>query len=143
DKNIQKIAKENYVGTCRDDKLKSEARQEEIANWFKSMGLKAESIPDQKPFDILVHGKALIEFKLKVRGHKDEVNHHKDALGRKMQDAKQKGLKIFTAVFDERQGEDNRKVYICQDICWGLSSMKQAASPKDFVKYVMKNGGRV
>lgn len=139
DPKLSRIAKENYVGTNRQDKLESEARQKEFASWFPR-GL-AKSLPDQKPFDALVKGKALVEVKYKPRGKKNEVNHHRDALGRKYADAKAKGLPIYTMVFDERKGKGNRDLYICEGICWGLNAMSKFKDPRDVVTFIMKPYG--
>lgn len=86
-----------------------------------------------KPFDVLIPGKAFVELKVKPPGKvsKNSITIHPKSRMNKIKLMKKFGIGSFTVSFDDRQGQQNRKIYWCYGLCYRYKSMNAASSMEE------------
>ena len=129
----QAAAKKNYNPTCAKEKRYSAEQEKDLA-----AKIGAEHWGDNKAFDMIVPGKALVELKVKPPGKlsKNSITIHPRSRENKEKMSRKMKLKWFTVAFDDRQGKENRKIYWCQGACYHLRNMNQVSSIEELAQVV-------
>ena len=121
-------AKAAYVPTKRSEKLYSEAQEKALA-----AHLGGQHLGGNKPFDVVLPGKALIELKVKIPGKfgHETITIHPDSRAKKEKMERKLKLKAYVVCFDDRRGANNRTIYWCKGYCYRFKSMNVAKDLDD------------